>query len=296
MTNRVHEARQKLLLEELSKDFEVSVWQPSFSQQGSIADYALLLTVEFNNFLKKKKFDYVLIRADRFELGIIAPFCALKRIPIIHIEGGAESGVGVIDSQTRHAITQYASIHLVTDDAAKKKVISLGADPDNVHNVGSLDVSFAKSIKPKHIIEEPYILFLHHAIPGEDTELVLDALGDLEYRIVGIKSNQDYEKSLMHEEYSPKDFISLLYYAKCIVGNSSAACKEASVLGAPVVLTGRRQDGRVAGHNVIRVPHEKKEITHAVKYQIEHGRYKPDNVYYKKNTVDKIVKILKNKI
>ena len=293
-TARPHKARQKILLEELSKNFEVSVWEPSFKQGNNLATYSLMCGVEFNNFLAQKNFDFALIRADRLELLPISALCAYRQIPIVHIEGGADSGQRIIDSKVRHAITQLADIHLVTDEQAKRKVISLGANPDDVHNVGSLDVSFAKSIKPKRLMKEDYILFLHHAIPGEDTQLVFDAVKDLGYKIVGVKSNQDYEKSLMHEEYSPEDFISLLYYAKCVVGNSSAACKEASILGTPVVLTGQRQNGRVAGHNVIRVPHDKKEIVQAVKYQTYHNRYKPDNVYYQKDTIDKIVKILKN--
>ena len=223
----------------------------------------------------------------------LAALCAYKQIPIVHIEGGSESGQAIIDSKIRHAITQLADIHLVTDEQARRKVIYLGADPDKVHNVGSLDVSFAKSVKPKPIYED-YILLLHHAIPREDTKIIHEAIKGLGHQIIGIKSNQDYNESLMHEEYSPEDFINLMRYARCMVGNSSASCKESSILGTPVVLTGHRQDGRIIGHNALRVPHNKKEIQQAVKYQIDHGRYEPDNVYYQKNTISKIVKIIKN--
>lgn len=292
-TNRAH-IRQKTLLQELSKNFEVTIFEPSVNQNMGMANYAIMCSVEFNNFLLGKKFDYALIRADRFELLLIAGICAYRQIPIIHIEGGAESGHNVIDSKIRHAISEMADVHLVTDEQAKKKVIYLGADPDKVFNVGSLDVSFAKSVKPRPEIEGDYILLLHHSIPGEDTRLVYDSIRSLGCRVLGIKSNQDYTRSLMHEEYAPESFISLMYYAKCLVGNSSAACKEASILGTPVVLTGRRQDGRVAGRNALRVPHDSKEITQAVKYQIDHGRYEPDTVYYQENTEQQISEIIKN--
>ena len=295
-TARPHLARQKLLLEELRKEFEVDVWEPTVLNQGGLSTFSILCSVEFNNFLAGNHYDAVLIRADRFELLQLAALCSYRGIPIIHIEGGCESGQNVIDSKVRHSITQLADVHLVTDEEAKRKVIYLGANPDKVFNVGSLDVSFAKRVVPQRIVEEDYILFLHHAIPGEDTKVVHDAIKDLGYKIVGVKSNQDYQASLMHEEYAPEDFVSLMYYAKCMVGNSSALCKETSILGTPGVLTGRRQDGRVVGHNVLRVPHDQREIQEAVKYQIGHGRYKPDKVYYKKNTEKLITRIIKKQL
>ena len=295
-TARPHLARQKLLLEELKKVFEVDIWEPTVKNEGNLSTFAILCSVEFNNFLAGKTYDAAIIRADRFELLNLAGLCAYKGIPIIHIEGGAETGQGVIDSRVRHAITQLADIHLVTDEQAKKKVIYLGADPDKVFNVGSLDVSFAKRVTPKRIIKEDYILFLHHAIPGEDTPTVYDAVKNLAYRVIGIKSNQDYKISLMTEEYSPEDFVSLMYYAKCMVGNSSALCKETSILGTPGVLTGRRQDGRIIGHNVFRIPHHTNAIQQAVQYQLQHGRYDPDEVYYQKHTEKLITKIIKKEL
>ena len=97
----------------------------------------------------------------------------------------------------------------------------------------------------------------------------------------------------MAEEFTPEDFISMMYYAKAFIGNSSAACKEASILGTPVVLTGRRQDGRVYGHNVITADHNIRDIREVTEYQMTHKRYPPDKIYYKKNTEEKICSILK---
>ena len=293
-TSRVHLARQKLLIEELRKEFEVDIWEPK-TKPTNAPVYSIFCAIEFNNYLANKKYDGALIRADRMELLLLAGICAYKGIPVIHLEGGNTSGARVIDSKVRHAISQLADIHFVTDVESERKVITLGADPKSVFNVGSLDVSFAKQvdIEPK---EEDYILFLHHAIPGEDSELVYDAIKELGYEIKGVKSNDDYKKSLMNEEYSPEEFISLLANAKCLVGNSSASCKEASILGTPVVLTGTRQDGRLTGHNVLRTPHKKERIKILTNYQIEHGEYEPDEIYYQPNTEKRIVEILKQNL
>lgn len=282
-TNRAH-VRQQKLIEELSKEFIIDVWKPNTTQDVGMEAFSILCAVEFNNYIASKKYDGAIIRADRFELLHLAGICAYKGIPIVHLEAGADSGLRVIDTKIRDAISQLADFYFVTDTQAQRKVIYLGANPDKVFNVGSLDVSYANSIVPKRLIEEPYILLLHHTIPNEDTKLVYQAVEFLGYKIVGVKSNRDYGKSLMSEEYSPEDFISLLNFASCFVSNSSAACKEASILGTPVCLVGSRQDGRIAGRNAIRVIHDEREIVQVTKFQLSHGRYSPDFVYYKPYT------------
>lgn len=293
VTSPIHWARQKKLVMELRKHYTVDIFEPKTRHTADLETYTILCAVEFKNFIAGKHYDAALIRADRLELLPIASLLAYRKIPIVHIEGGAESGIGVIDTRIRNAISQLADIHLVTDLFAKRRVQGLGMD--NVYDVGSLDVSFAVSVlrdKPARVIESDYILLLHHAIPGEDSETVLKAMPQ-GVRLVGVRSNADYSKPLMTESYSPEDFISLILYAKCFVGNSSALCKESSVLGTPAVLVGNRQDGRLTGHNVLRVGHDEREIRRAVEWQMEHGRYSRDNVYYRPNTERQISKILK---
>jgi UDP-N-acetylglucosamine 2-epimerase len=295
VTNRVHYARQKLLLDELRKHFAVDVFQPRVATTGDLETYAILAAVEFKNHIANKDYDLALVRADRFELLLLAGICAYRGIPIAHIEGGADSGADVIDTRIRNAISQLADLHFVTDERARRAVSHITGST-NVYDVGSLDVSFAAKNIPTAKSKDDYILFLHHAIPGEDTETVYEAVTSMGYPIRGVKSNGDYKQSLMQEEYSPEEFISLMYHAKCFVGNSSALCKESSILGTPGVLVGSRQDGRVVGRNVLRVPHDQEEIKRAIDWQIKHGRYEPDNVYFKKDTEKTMVKIIKRHI
>ena len=295
VTNRVHLARQQKLLDELQKSFDVHV-EKHLLNYKDILNAVASSANHFRALLNAERFDLVLIRGDRFEMMPIAMMAVYRGIPIAHIEGGAESGAHVIDTKIRDAITQLADIHFVTDERAERRVIMLGASPRSVFNVGSLDVSFANSVEPKRVkTDGDYVVIAHHAIPGEHTETIAEAVEaatDLE--IVGIQSNLDYAHSLFHEEYSPEDFINLLRYAKCFVSNSSAACKEASILGVPVVLTGIRQEGRLAGHNAFRVSHNAEEIKRAVRYQIEHGPYEPDTVYFREDTERYIKEILNN--
>ena len=287
----MHRARQQLLLQELNKYFEVDVVEYPTKYNfilNNVADIANY----FRKVLDRNEYDLILLRGDRYEVLPIAMTAAYKRIKIAHIEGGLETGKNVIDSKVRHAISQLSDFHFVTDEQAEKRIIFLGASPKTVFNVGSLDVSYAKSIVPKQIILEDYILFLFHSIPGEDSQFVYDLVKDLGLKVIGIKANQDYVKSIMQEEYSPEDFISLMYFAKCIVGNSSSICKESSILGTPAILVGSRQDGRISGKNTLKVPFDRDEIIKGTKYQLGHGRYQPDLIYYQPNTEKRICDIL----
>ena len=58
------------------------------------------------------------------------------RIPVVHLFGG-DLTEGAFDESIRHAITKLAHIHLVSNDAAGRRVRQLGEDPDHVHVVGS---------------------------------------------------------------------------------------------------------------------------------------------------------------
>lgn len=292
LTNRAHHARMKLFIKELKKHFTVDIFTPK-KECKKLDDYSLYSAKEFKRFINGKIYDLAIIRADRLEMLPIASLCAYKGIKIAHIEGGADSGAGVIDTKVRDAISQLADIHLVTDDKARKKVSQLVGTSDHVYNVGSLDVSFAHKTKKNGKPLSAYILFLHHSIPNEDSQLVYEAVKEMNYPIVGVKANNDYKKSLMHEEFSPEEFVSLMANASCMVGNSSALCKELSILGTPGVLVGSRQDGRIIGKNVMRVRHNKEEIKQAIDWQLRHGKYAPDTVYFQKQTEKKIVTILK---
>ena len=283
-TSKIHWQRNQLLLNKLTENFDIHIGEYG-QKEMSMSEIMCDIVPKFKVALDKIKPDAVLARGDRAEILPCVVLAFYQGIKIIHIEGGAVTGDGIFDSRVRHAITKLSDIHLVTDEEARRNVILMGENPDKVFNVGSFDVSYANQVKTRKLFEEDYVLVLHHAIPNEDSELVFEAVKQAtNLKIVGTRGNHDYKKSITNEEYSPEDFISLLKYSKCFISNSSAACKEASILSCPVVLTGRRQDGRLVGHNVIRVPHNLEEIKKATKYQIEHGSYTPDYIYYKPNS------------
>lgn len=289
-TNRVHGARQKLLLKELGQHFDVEIFEPK-RRSGNMVTDAILCSVEFNNFLAEKKPDALLARGDRYEILPMVVVAAYRNIPIVHLEGGDLSGA--IDNRVRHAITQLSTFHFCTNDEAHERLIRSGVPMDRVWNYGSLDVEYALSVPPKRIREGRYILTAYHPIDGENEEELLGAAGD--HPTVSVTSNKDSGRTYGEENFTPEDYINIMRGATCLVGNSSSLIKEASVLGVPVVLVGERQHHRLLPRNVLKVPCEKNAIREAVAFQSKRT-FEPDLIYSKpdtaKNISDKIKEIL----
>ena len=95
-----------------------------------------------------------------------------------------------------------------------------------------------------------------------------------------------------YKNFSPEDFIKLMANCVCQIGNSSSAIREGSFLGVPVVNIGTRQNGRECGENVIHVDHNEKEIIKAIKFQLDHGKYKRSNKFGSGDTGKLIAEIL----
>ncbi len=288
--NRVHEARQKLLLDELSKDFKVCI--TTYGEKNmDMAKVSVDIAGKFQNALDKIKPDIALLRGDRYEMLIPATLCAYNKIPIAHIEGFDLSGE--IDNRVRYAISFLSDYHFVTNEESYRRALSMGFK--NVWNFGSLDVEYALKA-PKQPIErtKPYIMVLYHPVENEDVLELYKALEDfIDYDIVGIKSNKDSGQSTYKEEYSPEEFINLLRGAECLVGNSSAGIKEAPALGIPVVNIGERQANRLRPKSVKDCKCEEDDIKYSIRYQLEHS-YEPAREYYQKDTSKRISSIIKS--
>lgn len=74
-------------------------------------------------------------------------------------------------------------------------------------------------------------------------------------------------------------YIHLMNSTACLVGNSSSGVREGALLGTPVVNIGTRQSARLCGKNVITVPNDEDAIEHAIRQQLEHGRFEMDRLY-----------------
>ena len=362
ITSKIHYARQKRLLDLLKTHpgFELQLvlggsvlvekyaeqFYPAIARAGftvedtlynvidggnhvSMAKSAGLTAIELSNTLHRLNPDIVLVRADRFEQLAVAMVAAYLNKTIAHIEGGDVSGT--IDESVRHAITKLSHVHFVTNEAAQRRVIQMGENPEMVFDVGSPDIEFAASVR-KSLNEDlmrrigtgydidfkkPFVMVIQHPVTTErdnrkHMEILLEAVDRLGVQAVWFWPNIDAGTNEMAKairvwrelgklknnrikfitDLLPEDFIALLKRACCLIGNSSAGIKECSYFGIPVVTIGTRQANRLRGTNVRDAGYDKVEITEAIKTQLAHGLYPRSDIYYKPNTSKRIVEVL----
>jgi UDP-N-acetylglucosamine 2-epimerase (non-hydrolysing)/GDP/UDP-N,N'-diacetylbacillosamine 2-epimerase (hydrolysing) len=93
------------------------------------------------------------------------------------------------------------------------------------------------------------------------------------------------------------DFLSLMNCADLMVGNSSAAIREAPSFKLPAVNIGTRQQGRLRAENVIDVDHDSSNIERAIKLALYDETFssklkKVSNPYGDGKSAKRIVDIL----
>lgn len=89
--------------------------------------------VEVSTLLANEKFDAVLSVADRFETMAIAISASYANIPLIHLQGGEQTGT--IDNKVRNSISQLADIHFPCTDLAKLRLTRM-CDDRSIWNYG----------------------------------------------------------------------------------------------------------------------------------------------------------------
>lgn len=100
------------------------------------------------------------------------------------------------------------------------------------------------------------------------------------------------KKMYFFKNLSISNYINLMRYTTCLVGNSSSGIREGAFIGTPVVNIGTRQQKRERGKNVIDVKNNMNDILKAIETQIIHGTYKHEPIYGDGNAGKKIADIL----
>ena len=227
-------------------------------------------------------------------------------IPLIHIQGGEVTGS--IDEKVRHSITKLADIHFVSTKRSKNYLLKMGENKKSVFLTGcpSIDVAYKARPKlpkdffvknrgvgnvPKH--KEKYIVVMQHPETTKFNETynqirqTIDAIVNIKnIKVAWLWPNIDAgsdiisnqlriirEKNLMtnvsfFKNFTPEDYIKLIYNCECLIGNSSSGIRESSFLSIPVVNIGFRQKNRERGNNVIDVGYDKDQIYNAIITQI----------------------------
>ena len=276
--------------------------------------------------------DFLLVVGDREEsiaTGIVGNYL---KIPVIHIGGGDEA-INNADDPIRHATSKLAHIHCATCERYKENLIRMGEEEFRVFNVGNpvlTEKKYENIVKEElsSLLEfdlgddpEPFLLVLQHPLSSESDQSynqmkeTMKAVDELQMKCVVIYPNSDPGSTDIIraiEEYQDNPFIKIiqnldriryvnsLYYANCLIGNSSSGLLEAQFLKKPVVNVGNRQKGRHNAGNVIFIPHDKNiiiEIINKLVYDKKYLKMIIDNIdqyyYGDGNSVGKIIEVIR---
>ena len=241
-------------------------------RDGDPQDIILAKTIiGFSDLLQERTPDLVIIHGDRIEALACSLVCATNYVRCAHVEGGEVSGT--IDEQFRHCNTKLSSVHLVSSEDARARVIRLGEPPDTVHAIGSpeLDihgrasgVTLDQVLEYYEILSRDYGICIFHPVTSERETIgaqaaaLFAALKDSNRYFVVILPNNDpgsdeivkVINKLPHDRFRILPsmrftfFSELMRNASSIIGNSSMGVREAPFLGVPSLDIGTRQSNR----------------------------------------------------
>ncbi|ABR56009.1 UDP-N-acetylglucosamine 2-epimerase [Methanococcus aeolicus Nankai-3] len=274
--------------------------------------------------------DIVLVIGDRLEA--LAPVLSAStlNIPIGHIHAGDSTDSGHIDEQIRFAISRFSHLLFAPTEKCVERLTKMGEEPWRAYNVGALGLDSILSYKPLTKEElfkklnlngdNPVAIIIFHPVIHEystidhQIESIMKAVIETKINTVVIYPNNDlgskkiieiikkysnFENIKLFENLEHNIYISLMYHANLMIGNSSSGIIEAPSLGLPVINVGSRNTGREHGDNVLFVKPVSKEIVEAINkalYDIDFIEKvkKKNNPWGDGKTSERLVNILKN--
>lgn len=262
--------------------------------------------------------DVVVTVADRYETISTAVAAAYMNIPIAHVQGGEITGSidekvrhAVTKLADVHLVSTRKAAERVIQMGENPDMVHVTGCPsidlacEILHRPG-LDfdpIEKYGGVGPPVDISDGYLVAMQHPVTTEyqlarpqvlETLYAVKCIGlpvlwfwpnvdaGADGTSSGIRTFREVEKpSAMHffKNMEPQDFLRLLCNARCLVGNSSVGIRECSFLGVPAVNIGTRQMGRERGTNVFDVPHDREQITGAIRTHLANGRYPTDYLY-----------------
>ena len=285
----------------------------SGSSRRELIEATYIITETIGNSLLSRKTDLVLILGDRHEQMLLSTIAFSLGVRIVHLHGGEISGS--IDDKYRTGISNFASLHLVSCQDARQKLISTDlACHENVKLTGAPGLEDIEDMARASNEEIKYALVAFHPDvlqidnSAKYFDLLLSALtsrfehvycilgnsdpGSLALRNIAQRfvSNMDNFTVIEHLERS--QYLNLLERATLFAGNSSSGIIEAASLQTTFLNLGTRQEGRYRNKSTFDWDFLKdysldEAIERALAFE---GPW--DNIYYQKGASSNIIKHL----
>ncbi len=284
----------KILVKELEIENETEFKRINTVENIKIMDYKnfdnsvetfFSVQREFNEFMKIKNFDLIILLGDRFETLAIAQVAFLRGIDIAHISGG-EITFGSKDNEFRKCISLYSKLHFPAKENHASELGNLGIDIENIEIVGYMAIDNIDMYKKLFIdrnnlldklgISTDYEISVVTYHPNTKnpnlTEYELETMiafmesiengffvitaanyddggSEINKRMLNWTLNNSH-KSKFFYHLGSLDYFNLMIHANCLIGNSSSGLTEAAILNVPAVNIGDRQLGRYKEGNV----------------------------------------------
>ena len=267
---------------------------------NSVTDYDISnnqaeALLKFTEIFEKEKYCAVILLGDRYEIFAIAIAASNTHTPIMHLCGG-DTTQGAMDEWIRHSITKMSSVHFVTNEESRKRVIQLGENPSTVFNYGFTGIdnilnipllSKQQALESIGIEDCNYFLCTYHPVTINDADAeylihqFVNAISQFpEYQFIVTKSNADkggakinalldtaadeYENIHVYASLGMIKYLSLMKYSEAVVGNSSSGILEAPAFHIPTVNIGNRQKGRLQSESIINCSEASVDIINAI--------------------------------
>ena len=289
-------------------------------------DYILSKTIKgFSEFIKFKKLDLIVFHGDRIESLACAIVGCLNNIKTAHIEGGEVSGT--VDEILRHSISKLSHAHFVTNNIAKKRLRQMGEKNNSIFVIGSPDVDIIKSkklpkitaVKKRYDIDfNDYAIGILHPVTTDlqnlktQIKIFIKSILDSKKNYVLIYPNNDNGNEIILNEYKKlknnnriklipsmrfEYYLTLLKYAKFLIGNSSSGIMEAPYYGTFAINIGNRQNKRANINSVINCEFSTNIIKRLINKVYNYKRHKKIEYFGKGKSFKLFSKVLKsNKI
>ena len=289
-----------------------------------------LAQISFAEAFTELKPEIIVLLGDRYEIFSAASAATISNIPIAHLHGG-ETTQGAFDEAFRHSITKMSHLHFTSTKKYKNRIIQLGENKENIFNVGAIGIDNIKNLKLlskkefersiNFTLNKKNILVTFHPVTLENNTAkdqfseLLDAIDILrDTNIIFTKANSDTDGRVINkmiDQYVNKNnhksiqftsmgqirYLSALQYIDAVVGNSSSGLIEVPSFKVATINIGDRQKGRILAKSVLNCEPNKKSILE--QFNILYSKIFQEklktikNPYEKKNTPQKILKVLK---
>mgnify|MGYP003081522146 CR=1 FL=1 len=273
---------EQIRKDELNILLEIETLLSSDTPISRVKSASLLLQNSLETIAKFNP-NLIIFAGDREDTLIYAMIGGYLGIPTIHVFAGDHVKDGYIDNPVRHAASKLATVHFVTIEEHRARLIRMGEDPKRIFVIGnpSLDkfISFEPltkaNIKQYFNIKnnfDDFALMIFHPVTKEldnVDEYFENILKNLENRKINtfvsypnvdpgnqklLKVIDRYSRNpnfIFYKNLERDIFMSIYKHSKLIIGNSSSGICEAASLKIPAINVGLRQTGRYADKNVI---------------------------------------------